>query len=124
MPGKLVQSLKSTGCSNPVVLIDEIDKLARGVQGDPASALLEVLDPSQNGAFLDHYLDVPYDLSKVLFLCTANVTDTIPGPLLDRMETVRLSGYILDEKMEIARRYLEPTARTQMGLEETHMKLE
>ena len=100
-----------------VVLIDEIDKLGRGYQGDPASALLEVLDPSQNGTFMDHYLDVPVDLSKVLFLCTANVTDTIPGPLLDRMEMVRLSGYILDEKVEIARRYLEPTARKDMGLQ-------
>ena len=94
MPGKLNQCLKTTGESNPVVLIDEIDKLGRGYQGDPASALLEVLDPSQNETFVDHYLDVPVDLSKVLFLCTANVTDTIPGPLLDRMEVVRLSGYI------------------------------
>ena len=94
MPGKLIQCLKTTGESNPVVLIDEIDKLGRGYQGDPASALLEVLDPSQNETFVDHYLDVPVDLSKVLFLCTANVTDTIPGPLLDRMEVVRLSGYI------------------------------
>ena len=94
MPGKLIQCLKTTGESNPVVLIDEIDKLGRGYQGDPASALLEVLDPSQNETFVDHYLDVPVDLSKVIFLCTANVTDTIPGPLLDRMEVVRLSGYI------------------------------
>ena len=94
MPGKLIQCLKTTGESNPVVLIDEIDKLGRGYQGDPASALLEVLDPSQNETFVDHYLDVPVDLSKVLFLCTANVTDTIPSPLLDRMEVVRLSGYI------------------------------
>ena len=94
MPGKLIQCLKTTGESNPVVLIDEIDKLGRGYQGDPASALLEVLDPSQNETFVDHYLDVPVDLSKVLFLSTANVTDTIPGPLLDRMEVVRLSGYI------------------------------
>ena len=94
MPGKLIQCLKTTGESNPVVLIDEIDKLGRGYQGDPASALLEVLDPSQNETFVDHYLDVPVDLSKVLFLCTANVTDTIPGPLLDRLEVVRLSGYI------------------------------
>ena len=92
MPGKLVQCLKSTGVSNPVVLIDEVDKLGRGYQGDPASALLELLDPEQNGTFLDHYLDVPVDLSKVLFVCTANVLDTIPAPLLDRMEVVRLSG--------------------------------
>jgi len=123
MPGKLIQCLKSTGASNPVVLIDEVDKLGRGYQGDPASALLEALDPSQNGAFMDHYLDVPVDLSKVLFLCTANVSDTIPGPLLDRMEVVRLSGYILDEKVQIARRYLEPSARKQMGLREEHIEL-
>ena len=124
MPGKLIQCLKSTNTSNPVVLIDEIDKLGRGYQGDPASALLEVLDPSQNNTFMDHYLDTPVDLSKVLFLCTANVTDTIPGPLLDRMELVRLSGYILDEKLQIARRYLEPTARSSMGLKDEHMTLE
>jgi Lon-like ATP-dependent protease len=116
MPGKLVQCLKTTGVSNPVVLIDEIDKLGRGYQGDPASALLELLDPEQNGAFLDHYLDVPIDLSKVLFVCTANVLDTIPGPLLDRMEVIRLSGYIADEKVAIARKYLEPAARTASGV--------
>ena len=116
MPGKLVQCLKTTGVSNPVVLIDEIDKLGRGYQGDPASALLELLDPEQNGAFVDHYLDVPIDLSKVLFVCTANVLDTIPGPLLDRMEVIRLSGYIADEKVAIARKYLEPAARTSSGV--------
>jgi len=124
MPGKLIQCLKTTGSTNPVVLIDEIDKLGRGYQGDPASALLEVLDPSQNETFMDHYLDVPIDLSKVLFLCTANVIDTIPGPLLDRMEVVRLSGYIQDEKVQIARRYLEPTARKTMGLAPHHLELE
>ena len=123
MPGKLIQGIKTAAKSNPVVLIDEIDKLGRGYQGDPASALLEVLDPSQNGTFLDHYLDVPVDLSKVLFLCTANDTSTIPGPLLDRMEVVRLSGYVLDEKVQIARRYLEPTARKQMGMKEEHMAI-
>ena len=124
MPGKLIQCLKVTGSANPVVLIDEVDKLGRGFQGDPASALLEVLDPSQNATFVDHYLDVPVDLSKVLFLCTANVVDTIPGPLLDRMEVVRLSGYVLDEKVEITRRYLEPNARKDMGLEESHLQIE
>ena len=116
MPGKLIQCLKSTGVCNPVVLIDEIDKLGRGYQGDPASALLELLDPEQNGTFLDHYLDVPVDLSKVLFVCTANVLDTIPGPLLDRMEVVRLSGYITDEKVQIARTYLEKAAKGKSGL--------
>jgi Lon-like ATP-dependent protease len=93
MPGKIIQCLKATQSSNPLVLIDEIDKLGRGHSGDPASALLELLDPSQNGTFVDHYMDVPVDLSRVLFVCTANVTDTIPGPLLDRMEIIRLSGY-------------------------------
>ena len=116
MPGKLVQCLKTTGVSNPVVLIDEVDKLGRGFQGDPASALLELLDPEQNGAFLDHYLDVPVDLSKVLFVCTANVLDTIPAPLLDRMEVVRLSGYIADEKRAIARTYLEKVAKERSGI--------
>merc|ERR1711938_273332 len=111
MPGKLVQCLKSTGVSNPVVLIDEVDKIGRGFSGDPASALLELLDPEQNGAFLDHYLDVPLDLSRVLFVCTANVVEHIPGPLLDRMEVIQLSGYIADEKKAIARNYLEPEAR-------------
>merc|ERR1711920_482849 len=106
------------GSSNPVILIDEIDKLApgRGQGGDPASALLELLDPGQNGSFLDHYLDVPVDLSQVLFLCTANVTDTIPGPLKDRMEVLQLSGYDAPEKVEIAKNYLIPKARESTGL--------
>ncbi|GAX85453.1 hypothetical protein CEUSTIGMA_g12869.t1 [Chlamydomonas eustigma] len=116
MPGKIVQCLKSTGTSNPLVLIDEVDKLGRGHQGDPASALLELLDPEQNSGFVDHYLDVPVDLSKVLFVCTANTLDTIPGPLLDRMEIIRLSGYASDEKRAIARRYLEPTAALEAGV--------
>ena len=118
MPGKLVQCLKSTGVSNPVVLIDEVDKIGRGFSGDPSSALLELLDPEQNGTFLDHYLDVPVDLSKVLFLCTANILDTIPGPLLDRMEVIRLSGYIADEKKEIARKYLEKEAKNKTGVKD------
>ena len=123
MPGKLVQCLKTTGVSNPVVLIDEVDKLGRGYQGDPASALLEHLDPEQNGTFLDHYLDVPVDLSKVLFVCTANVLDTIPGPLLDRMEVVRLSGYIKDEKVQIARTYLEKVAKERSGIGESEASI-
>lgn len=117
MPGKAVQALKKTQTQNPLILIDEIDKLGRaGHQGDPSAALLELLDPEQNISFLDHYLDVPMDLSKVLFVCTANTTDTIPGPLLDRMEVVRLAGYVAEEKMEIARRHLVPQARTAAGM--------
>ena len=122
MPGKLVQCLKKTQKENPLVLIDEIDKIGRGHNGDPASALLEMLDPEQNGAFMDHYLDVPVDLSKVLFVCTANVVDTIPAPLLDRMELIRLSGYVLEEKIQIAERYLIPTARKAAGLAETDVE--
>uniref|UniRef100_A0A1D1XQZ0 Lon protease homolog, mitochondrial n=1 Tax=Anthurium amnicola TaxID=1678845 RepID=A0A1D1XQZ0_9ARAE len=116
MPGKMVQCLKNVGTANPLVLIDEIDKLGRGHAGDPASALLELLDPEQNANFLDHYLDVPIDLSKVLFVCTANVIEMIPNPLLDRMEVIALAGYITDEKMHIARDYLEKTTREACGI--------
>jgi ATP-dependent Lon protease len=110
MPGKFLQALKVCGTENPVIMLDEIDKIGASYHGDPASALLEVLDPEQNRDFLDHYLDVRFDLSKVLFVCTANQTDTIPSPLLDRMEVIQLSGYILEEKLEIASRYLLPRA--------------
>lgn len=116
MPGKMVQCLKSVGTANPLVLIDEIDKLGRGHAGDPASAMLELLDPEQNANFLDHYLDVPIDLSKVLFVCTANVVENIPNPLLDRMEVISIAGYITDEKMHIARDYLEKTTRETCGI--------
>lgn len=116
MPGKVIQCLKTTQSSNPLILIDEIDKLGRGHQGDPASALLELLDPSQHNAFVDHYMDVPVDLSRVLFICTANVTDTIPGPLLDRMEVLRLSGYDQPEKLAIAKDYLVPKVIERTGL--------
>jgi ATP-dependent Lon protease len=140
MPGKLLQALRRVQSSNPVILIDgtcicpfpspssakeqslitfrlEVDKLGlASFRGDPASALLEVLDPKQNHSFLDHYLDAPYDLSKVLFICTANVTHTIPRPLLDRMEVIRLSGYVEEEKMHIAQRYLIPRAIEEAGL--------
>lgn len=108
LPGKLVQALKDTGVANPVIMLDEVDKIGASYQGDPASALLEVLDPEQNAEFLDHYLDLRIDLSKVLFICTANTLDTIPGPLLDRMDRINLSGYITREKMEIARKHLWP----------------
>eukprot|EP00466_Bigelowiella_natans_P020592 jgi/Bigna1/92455/estExt_fgenesh1_pm.C_240018 len=123
MPGKLIQCLKKTQTSNPVIMIDEIDKIGQGHRGDPSSALLEVLDPSQNGSFMDHYLDVPVDLSRVLFICTANVTESIPGPLADRMEFIRLSGYILQEKLEIAKEYLSPTALKETGLSREEVEL-
>ena len=108
LPGKLVQALKDTAVANPVIMLDEVDKIGISYQGDPASALLEVLDPEQNSAFLDHYLDLRIDLSKVLFICTANTLDTIPPPLLDRMDRINLSGYITSEKLEIARKHLWP----------------
>ncbi|MBI9065579.1 MAG: endopeptidase La [Marinilabiliaceae bacterium] len=116
MPGKIIQSMKRTGVANPVIMLDEIDKIGASYQGDPAAALLEVLDPEQNSEFLDHYLDVRFDLSNVLFVTTANQLDTIPGPLLDRMEIIKLSGYILEEKVEIAKRYLIPKQRQEHGL--------
>ncbi|XP_062412588.1 lon protease homolog, mitochondrial [Sardina pilchardus] len=118
MPGKIIQCLKKTKTENPLVLIDEVDKIGRGYQGDPSSALLELLDPEQNANFLDHYLDVPVDLSKVLFICTANVLDTIPEPLRDRMEMINVSGYVAQEKLAIAERYLVPQLRTLCGLDE------
>jgi Lon-like ATP-dependent protease len=116
MPGKIIQCLKTTGTTNPVILIDEIDKLGHGYQGDPASALLEVLDPSQNSSFHDHYLDIPVDISKVLFMCTANELERIPEPLLDRMEVIRLSGYDFPEKVAIAEQYLVPKSMKESGL--------
>ncbi|KAK7889141.1 hypothetical protein WMY93_024701 [Mugilogobius chulae] len=116
MPGKIIQCLKKTKTENPLVLIDEVDKMGRGYQGDPSSALLELLDPEQNANFLDHYLDVPVDLSKVLFICTANVVDTIPEPLRDRMEMINVSGYVAQEKLAIAERYLVPQLRSLCGL--------
>lgn len=116
MPGKMIQALKQCQNMNPVIMIDEVDKMSRSFHGDPASALLEVLDPEQNKDFLDHYLDVRVDLSNVLFIVTANMLDTIPEPLLDRMEILRLSGYVQEEKVQIAKKYLIPRNRKQMGL--------
>ncbi len=116
MPGKIIQSLKTVGTSNPVIMLDEIDKIGISYQGDPASALLEVLDPEQNSQFLDHYLDVRFNLSNILFIATANQMDTIPPALLDRMEVMKLSGYILEEKMQIAKRFLIPKQLKEHGL--------
>eukprot|EP01091_Cochliopodium_minus_P001797 TRINITY_DN1176_c0_g2_i1.p1 TRINITY_DN1176_c0_g2~~TRINITY_DN1176_c0_g2_i1.p1 ORF type:complete len:995 (-),score=381.50 TRINITY_DN1176_c0_g2_i1:41-3025(-) len=116
MPGRFIQGMKTIKSSNPVLIIDEVDKLGNGWKGDPSAALLEVLDPKQNFEFRDHYLDVPYDFSKILFICTANVLDTIPSPLLDRMEVISLSGYVLQEKMEISKKYLIPKILKDCGL--------
>lgn len=124
MPGKPIQALKITQSSNSLILIDEIDKIGRGHNGDPTSALLELLDPEQNSQFLDHYLDVPVDMSKILYVCTANVLDTIPGPLLDRMEVIQVSGYLAEEKVEIARRYLIPECERVSGLKPGQVVLE
>ncbi|MBL3528127.1 MAG: endopeptidase La [gamma proteobacterium endosymbiont of Lamellibrachia anaximandri] len=123
MPGKFIQTMKEVGTENPVIMLDEIDKTGASYHGDPASALLEVLDPEQNSDFLDHYLDLRFDLSKVLFICTANQLDTIPAPLLDRMEMIHLSGYIASEKLQIARKYLLPRQLNKAGLKRRDIKL-
>ena len=122
-PGRLVRALREAGSMNPVILLDEVDKLGADYRGDPASALLEVLDPAQNHTFRDHYLEVELDLSKVLFLATANVIDTIPGPLLDRMEVIRLDGYTEDEKVAIARHHLVGRQRRRAALDESDVVL-
>jgi ATP-dependent Lon protease len=123
MPGRIVQALSQCGSSNPVIMLDEIDKIGASYQGDPASALLEVLDPEQNEEFLDHYLDVRFDLSKVMFICTANQLDSIPSPLLDRMEIIRLSGYLTEEKIQIADKYLWPRQLERSGLKNSQLSI-
>ena len=123
MPGKILQAIKKVGTANPIIMLDEIDKIGNSYQGDPASALLEVLDPEQNVEFLDHYLDVRFDLSKVLFITTANQLDTIPRPLLDRMEIIQLPGYILEEKEEIAKKYLIPHQMEAHGMSKKEISI-
>jgi ATP-dependent Lon protease len=123
LPGRLVRALRDAGTMNPVILLDEVDKVGADWRGDPSAALLEVLDPAQNHSFRDHYLDVELDLSQVMFLATANVADTIPGPLLDRMEVIRFDGYTTDEKLAIAKGYLWPRQRDRNGLREDEVTI-
>jgi ATP-dependent Lon protease len=122
MPGKIIQGLKIVKTKDPVFMIDEIDKMGQSSQGDPSSALLEVLDPEQNYSFRDHYLDLPFDVSRIFFIVTANTLDTIPGPLVDRMEIIQLSGYIDAEKIEIAKQYLIPKSLAKHGLKKTQVR--
>ena len=123
LPGRLVRALRDAGTMNPVILLDEVDKVGADWRGDPSAALLEVLDPAQNHSFRDHYLDVELDLSQVMFLATANVADTIPGPLLDRMEVIHFDGYTSEEKLAIAKGYLWPRQRDRNGLREDEVKI-
>jgi ATP-dependent Lon protease len=123
LPGRLVRALRDAGTMNPVIMLDEVDKVGADWRGDPSAALLEVLDPAQNHSFRDHYLDVELDLSQVVFIATANVAETIPGPLLDRMEVIRFDGYTVDEKVAIAKGYLWPRQRERNGLREDEVEI-
>src|SRR6185436_13426717 len=123
LPGKVIQSMKKAGSGNPVFLLDEVDKMSTDFRGDPSSALLEVLDPEQNSTFNDHYLDVDYDLSKVMFITTANTLERIPRPLQDRMEVIRIAGYTDLEKVNIAKKYLVGKQREANGLTEENLEI-
>jgi len=123
LPGNIIQGIRKAGTRNCVMMLDEIDKLGRGIQGDPSAALLEILDPEQNNTFRDNYLAVPFDLSRVVFVTTANMLDTIPGPLRDRMEIISLAGYTADEKFQIARRYLVKRQLEANGVQESQVEI-
>ena len=123
MPGRIMDGIHKSGVSNPVMVLDEIDKLSVSYNGDPASALLEVLDPEQNNTFTDHYMNAPYDLSNVLFICTANSLDTIPEPLLNRMEVIQFQGYTATDKLQIAKRHLLPKALQNVGISADNLEL-